>query len=169
MNSVKKTKKNEFKKPKTNKVKPPKKKISCKTAVVKKVVRSPYELFVEDSDFLRWSFSKLPITQMILNVKYVEKQALERDLKPPFSQQKYKEHTLLTTTFDHALTKEILKSRDFYDVFDGFEPVDWNENDFALKMDTIFDEFMEETLETIEKNHVCKLKPEISSINYSCI
>lgn len=157
-------KKHEFKKP-TKKTKPLKKKRAIKN-VVKKVVRNPFELFVDDPDFLRWSFNKLPITQMILNVKYVEKQALERELKPPFSQQKYKEHTLLSTTFDHGLTKEILKSPDFYDVFDGFEPVDWNENDFDVNSDTNFDVLNMETLETIDQIHVCKVKPEISSTNH---
>lgn len=79
--------------------------------------------FVEDKDFLKWCRDQLPLTQKILNAKYVEKQNLERELSPPMTCQKFKSHSILFT-FQEKFAKEVLASTEYDEVFDAFEPND---------------------------------------------
>lgn len=114
----------------------------------------PLSDFVEDKDFLKWSRDQLPLTQKILNAKYVEKLNFERELSPAMSYHKFKSHSILFT-FQEKFAKEVLSSREYYKTFDGFEPID-NCHDTFLTYN-INDET---TLETIDLN---SYKPETSS------
>lgn len=87
--------------------------------------------FVEDKDFLKWYRDKLPITQKILNAKYIERQNFERELFPSISCQKFKSHSILLT-FQEKFAREVLQSTEYYDTFDGFEPIDdWHDTIFC--------------------------------------
>lgn len=79
--------------------------------------------FTEDKDFLKWYRNHLPLTQKLLNAKYVERQNLEKDLQAPMSSQVTKSHTILFT-FQEKFAREVLTSPDYYEMFDGFEPRD---------------------------------------------
>lgn len=100
-----------------------------KQKISKRASKSHYlEDFVEDKDFLKWYRNNLPLTQKILNAKYVEKQNYERELSTPISSQKFKSNSLLFT-FQEKFASEVLNSLEYSNVFDGFKPHDWYDKD----------------------------------------
>lgn len=121
-----------FKTPSKIRKKAPSKKVKSRQSKRIRLKRQPlppsspthaFADFTEDKDFLKWYRNHLPLTQKLLNAKYVEKQNLEKDLLAPMSSQMFKAHTILFT-FQEKFAREVLTSPDYYEIFDGFEPRD---------------------------------------------